>query len=69
MNRRNLPLLSEPNARKGLISACREHGISIRLLESLIEIQREHLGRARKLGITEEFSAAIAEFIDEKKEK
>lgn len=61
----NLPLLTDLNARQILCELCREHEISVELLESLIEVQRQNLGRARQRGITQEFSAIFSAFVDE----
>lgn len=64
MGNRSLPFLSDTAARKILKELCIQHKVSIDLLTQMIEIQRENLGRARQIGITQEFSAAIAEFLD-----
>jgi hypothetical protein len=64
MAKRSLPLLSDPKAKDILKRLCKDHGITIALLSQLIEIQRENLGRARQVGITADFSAAIADFLD-----
>lgn len=64
MARRSLPLLSDPRAKDILKRLCKDHGISVTLLGQLIEIQRENLGRARQAGITADFSAAIADFLE-----
>ncbi len=68
MKRRNLPLLGDKKAKKILKQLCQEHGVAVSLIEQLIDIQRDNLGRGRQLGITQEFSAAISEFLEERKE-
>lgn len=68
MTRRSLPLLSDKKARNILHKLCKEHNISLDLLRNLIEIQRDNLGRGRQLGISQEFSAAISDFIEERAE-
>ncbi len=68
MTRRSLPLLSDRKARNILEKLCKEHNISLDLLCKLIEIQRDNLGRGRQLGISQEFSAAISDFIEERAE-
>ena len=64
MARRVLPLLADPKAKEILKRLATEHGVSMNLLSQLIEIQRENLGRARQFGITADFSAAIADFLE-----
>lgn len=63
---RTLPLLSDEAAAVVLNDLCVQHEISLDLLKQMIEIQRDNVGRGRQIGITQEFSAAIAEFIDSK---
>lgn len=64
MSRRTLPILSDARSRQILKTLCRDHGLTLDLLAQLIEIQRENLGRGRQIGITQDFSATIAEFLD-----
>jgi hypothetical protein len=45
-------------------NVCADHLIDLRLLEDLIGIQRDNLGRGRQMGITQEFSAAISDFLE-----
>lgn len=66
--RRDLPLLNDKNARDILEGLCQEHNITLALLEHLLDIQRDNLGRGRQIGISQEFSAAISEFIEEREE-
>ncbi|WP_420823868.1 DNA modification system-associated small protein [Sulfurifustis variabilis] len=65
MTRRALPLLADKKAKNVLQRICQEHNVSLDLLRSLIEIQRDNLGRGRQVGISQEFSAAISDFIEE----
>jgi len=69
MSRRLLPLLEDPNAREVLKNVCTEHNIDLRLIEDLIGIQRDNLGRGRQMGITQEFSAAISDFLERQAEE
>ncbi len=64
MAKSRLPLVSDPDAKKILVGLCREHALSMELLTQMIEIQRENLGKGRQIGITQDFSAAIAEFLE-----
>lgn len=64
MPKQTLPILSDPQAKTIMRQLCKEHGLSFDLLTQMIEIQRENLGKGRQIGITQEFSAAIADFLD-----
>jgi hypothetical protein len=64
MAKRTLPMLADPEAKKILRELCKAHSLSMDLLTSLLNIQRDNLGRGRQVGITQEFSAVIADFLD-----
>ena len=64
MAKRTLPILADPQAKKILKNLCLEHNVSLELFTQMVEIQRENLGRGKQIGITQDFSAAIAKFID-----
>jgi len=64
MAKRTLPILADPPARKILKALCARHNVSLELFTQMIEIQRENLGRGKQIGITQDFSAAIAEFLE-----
>lgn len=57
-------MLGDHSARTILEALCNEHGITVDLIEQLINIQRDNLGRGRQIGITQEFSAAISEYLE-----
>ncbi len=61
---RNLPLLDDPEAKRILRDLCKEHDLSLDLLVKMLTIQRAHLGRGRQMGITQDFSAEIADFLE-----
>ena len=69
MAKRNLPILVDPKARRILKDLCSEHNVTMDLLTQMIDIQRNNLGRGRQIGITQDFSAAIAEFLDDVQSK
>nr|VFK24950.1 MAG: hypothetical protein BECKMB1821G_GA0114241_101056 [Candidatus Kentron sp. MB]VFK30088.1 MAG: hypothetical protein BECKMB1821I_GA0114274_101347 [Candidatus Kentron sp. MB]VFK75051.1 MAG: hypothetical protein BECKMB1821H_GA0114242_101447 [Candidatus Kentron sp. MB] len=69
MKNRKLPLTEDHKARGILTELCNKHGITLYLVEELIEIQRSNLGRERQTGISADFSAAIAEFIEKRGEE
>jgi hypothetical protein len=64
MPRSRLPILENPEAKKILKELCKTHKLSMDLLVAMIGIQRENLGRGRQVGITQDFSAAIADFLE-----
>lgn len=64
MAKRVLPFMADDQARRIVRDLCKHHGISIELLNQMVEIQRENLGRGRQIGISQDFSAAIADFLD-----
>lgn len=64
MAKRTLPILSDPQAKKILKSLCNDHNLSMQLLTEMIEIQRDNLGKGRQIGITQDFSAALADFLE-----
>lgn len=64
MSKRTLPMLADPDARKILKDLCRTHNLSLELLTAMLNIQRDNLGRGRQVGITQEFSAEIADFLE-----
>jgi len=57
-------MLADPDAKKILKDLCKTHHLSVELLTAMLNIQRDNLGRGRQMGITQEFSAEIAEFLD-----
>jgi hypothetical protein len=61
----DLPLLNDRKARAILQNLCSDHGITIDLLETLLSIQRDHLGKGKQIGISQEFSAALSDFLEE----
>ncbi len=57
-------MIDDPESRKILRELCKTHNLSLDLVVQMVEIQRENLGRGRQVGITQEFSAAIADFLE-----
>jgi len=68
MARRQLPMFDDAESRKILRDLCKAHNLTLELLMQMVEIQRDNLGRGRQLGITQEFSAAIADFLEKQGE-
>jgi hypothetical protein len=61
---RELPVFKDKRAKAILEQLCRQHGVTLALLRDLVTIQRDHLGKGRQMGITQEFSAALSEFLE-----
>ena len=61
---RSLPVFEDLAARERLEELCSARGIEADLVEQLAEKLREHSGRGRKEGITEDFSAVFLGFLE-----
>jgi hypothetical protein len=64
MKSKELPIFREPDAKASLTVACRSKKVTLTLLRELVDIQREYLGSGRQMGITQEFDAVLAEFLE-----
>ncbi len=64
-----LPMLDDPQAKKILQELCKRHKLTMQLLVSMLQIQRENLGRGRQHGITGDFSAEIQDFLETRGER
>lgn len=58
---KDLPLWSDPEARKILEELCSKHGVSVGVLEDLVAIQRERQSQERADGVYQ----AITETLDQ----
>ena len=65
MKPKDLPLFRNREAKRVLEQACDENGVNLVLLQNLLEIQRKYSGSGRAVGITADFEAAIAEFLED----
>lgn len=65
MKPKDLPLFRDKQARTVLRESCGRHAISLRLLQRLLEIQRQFAGSGRQMGITSEFDSAITDFLED----
>lgn len=61
----DLPLLTDKQARDIITAICKEKGITIDLIEQLVAIQRDNLGKGKQRGISQEFSAVVSAFLEE----
>ncbi len=64
MRAKKLPLFSQPEARKVLTESCKRHGTSLRLLEQLIDLQREYVGSGRREGINSDVDNVLGDFLE-----
>lgn len=64
MKPKDLPLFRNKDAKKALEETCSKHGVSIDLLQQLLEVQRKYAGSGRALGISAEYESCIADFLD-----
>jgi hypothetical protein len=69
MKPRDLPIFTNPDARKVLDAACRKHSVTVTLVRQLMEIQRSYAGSGRADGITTDFEAVLGEFLEESGER
>jgi hypothetical protein len=54
-----IPLFDQGDARDALKRRCREAKIPIKLLEDLVEVVREHIGRERARGLPVQFDQLL----------
>lgn len=54
-----IPLFDQGDARDALKRRCREAKIPIKLLEDLVEVVREHVGRERARGLPMQFDQLL----------
>lgn len=64
MRRKELPIF-RGDAKKLVEQSCARHGVTIALLQDLMNVQRDYLGSGRQMGISEEFESQISSYIDE----
>jgi hypothetical protein len=69
MKAKKLPLFQQPDARRVLNEACIRHGITLKLLQDLIDVQRDYMGSGRREGITTDLDTALGEHIELNGEK
>lgn len=64
MKAKKLPIFQSPDARRVLNDACARHGVTLKLLQELIDVQRDYMGSGRREGITTDLDATLGEYID-----
>ena len=68
MKPKDLPLFRDKDARKVLDDACKQHTITLKLLQAMLEIQRQYAGSGRQAGITSEFDSCLGDFVEDTSE-
>lgn len=66
MKAKDLPLFRNPEAKKVVQAVCTDHGITPRLLQNLIEIERDYAGSGRAEGISQDLEKCINDFLEER---
>ena len=64
-----LRLFTDEDSKAIIRRLCAQHGLSMDLFAQMINIQREYIGQGRQIGISQDFSAAIAEFLEQEDSK
>ena len=64
MKAKKLPLFQQPDARRVLNESCQRHSISLKLLQDLIDVQRDYMGSGRREGITTDLDTVFVEYIE-----
>jgi hypothetical protein len=64
MRAKKLPFFTQPEARKVLLESCKRHGTNIRLLEQLIDLQRDYVGSGRREGINSDLDNVLGDFLE-----
>ncbi|MBP8808962.1 MAG: hypothetical protein KBG48_03320 [Kofleriaceae bacterium] len=58
-------LTEQGQGRELLKQYCREAGVSVKVVERLIEIEQAHVGQGRRHGIFQKFDEVFDELVDE----
>ena len=59
MKAKKLPIFSQTNARQAVAEVAKRHGVTVRLIENLVDMQREYTGFARKDGINSDLDGIL----------
>lgn len=54
MKKRGIPLLDDPEGRALVRQKFKQAGLSIEILEQLVEVELEHMGKGRRHGINDD---------------
>ena len=64
MKAKKLPIFSQPNARQIVEQVAKKHGATARLLEHLVDFQRDYTGFARKDGINGDLDGILDDHLE-----
>ena len=64
MKPQDLPLFRDKKSRAVLEEACRKHGVTLTLLQDLLEIERKYSGMGVSIGISDDFDTCIGDFLE-----
>ncbi len=64
MKANKLPLFSQPEARKVLTESCKRHGTSLKLLDNLIDLQRDYVGSGWREAINRDVDNVLGNFLE-----
>lgn len=64
MKAKKLPLFQEPEAKQLLSEACKRRGTTIKLLEQLIDLQRNYIGSGRREGINSDLDNILGDHLE-----
>jgi hypothetical protein len=64
MRAKKLPLFQQPEAKQVLLAACRRRNTSPKLLEKLIDLQRQFIGSGRRDGINSDVDFILGDELD-----
>jgi hypothetical protein len=63
MKAKKLPLFQQSEAKQVLTSACKRRGTTLKLLEQLIDLQRNYIGSGRREGITSDIDSILGDHL------
>lgn len=64
MKAKKLPLFQQPEAKQVLAAACKRRGTPLRLLEQLIDLQRNYIGSGRREGINSDIENILGDHLE-----
>jgi hypothetical protein len=64
MKAKKLPLFQQPEAKQVLSEACKRRGTTLKLLEQLIDLQRNYIGSGRREGINSDVDNILGDHLE-----
>lgn len=59
MRKRGIPLLDDSDSRKLVQQKFKQAGLGLEILEQLVEVELEHMGKGRRHGINEDIKEIL----------